>query len=214
MARLEIGKDTLLESHFNPKDSNTGELEDVEVDFTLAPGKRSVYKVQIPIPEDWDEGSKFVSLVASVNKETDVAEGGSLSAMAEGDDIVYQEFGLEPGTYRPYLQRSTPDVDENRTHMDVITVNAGSSMDSSLADAPLTFWTDGSGYDPYQQGGSAGGSTGGTTNATRSGTATPRTGDPFSGVAAGIAAAAGVALTAYGVRRARNAENDESSEGA
>ena len=218
VARLEIGKDTLLESHFNPKNNDTGELEDVEVDFTLAPGKRSVYQAQIPIPKDWEEGSKFVSLVASVSKETDVADGGSLSAMAEGDDIVYQEFGVEPGSYRPYLQRSTPDVDENRTHMDVITVDAGSSIDSNLADAPLTLWTGGSGYDPYGQGGSSStpknGAKNGVTTNTRSDSKIPRTGDPFSGVAAGIAAAAGVALTAYGARRARNAKNDEPSEEA
>ena len=214
VARLEIGQETLLESHFNPRSSETGELENVEVDFTLAPGKRSMYEVRIPIPKDWEAGDKFVSLVASVDKYTDVAEGGSLSALAEGDEeIVYQEFGVEPGAYRPYVQRSTPDVDKNRTHMDVITVDSKTTMASNLSDAPLTYWSSGSGYNPYQQGrgGSSGGMTSGSSGTTGSRSAVPRTGDPFTGVAAGIAAV-GMALTAYGARRARNDKNDKNDD--
>ena len=226
VAKLWIGEETLLESHFNPRNSDTGELENVEVDFTLAPGKRSVYSIRMPIPEDWEEGVKYVSLVASVNKDEDVAEGGSLAAMSDDGGIIYQEFGVEPGEYRPYLQRSTPDVDKNRTHMDVITVDADSTLTAKLADAPLTHWTDDSGYNPYDPGqpGQSGGSSSGqpsgssqggssttTTNVPGPGSKVPSTGDPISGVAAGVVAAAGAALTAYGIRRARNenARNEE-----
>ena len=188
VAKLWIGEDTLRESHFNPRNETTGELENVEVDFALAPGKRSVYEVRMPIPKDWSEGEKFVSLVASVNRDEDIAEGGVL-AQAEDEGEEYQEFSVEPGVYRPYIQRSTPDEDKNRTHMDVINVDANEVPMDTAADAPLTHWT---GDDAGQSSVPA-----------PSGAQLPRTGDPFSGVAKAIAAA-GTALAAYGAYRARN----------
>ena len=203
VARLEIGEETLVESQFNPR-NDKGELENVEVDFTLAPGKRSMYEVRIYIPKDWEAGDKFVSLVASVDKTTDVAEGGGLSAMAD-EDIVYQEFAVEPGEYRPYLERSAPDAEKNRTYMDILTVGAN-VKDNSLADAPLTHWRDSSDTEP--SGGSSSGGNSGGKKGSSSNTKLPQTGDPLAGIATGLAAA-GAALTAYGIYSSHSEEGQQ-----
>lgn len=218
VAKLWICEETLLESHFNPMDGSTGKLENVEVDFSLAPGKRSLYKVRIPIPSDWTTGDKFVSLVASVDAREDVAEGGSLATQADGG-IVYHEYGVEPGEYRPYLQRATPREDKNRTYMDVIKVDESVAYAGDTHDAPLTHWT---GSDRPTSGDSTSGSSTGTPGSSTSGTGgttqaqggvsgganLARTGDSISGAAAGLAAVAGTALVAYGAARARNNKDE------
>ena len=168
IAKLEINESTLVESHFNPKDDVTGQLENVEADFTLAPGKCSVYEVRIPIPADWDTGEKYVSFIAMTDPVDDVAAGGALSFRTTGpksavfsgtkgfgmrmaadeDDVMYRTYDIEPGEFKPYLQRVTPDVDKHQTHMDHVTVNEAIANANDLRDAPLTHWAGSAELDP------------------------------------------------------------------
>lgn len=216
VATLEIGEETLVESHFNPRNDATDKLENVEADFTLAPGKCSLYEVRVPIPEDWEEGDRYVSMVASVDAYEGMAEDGSLFT-SSANDSVYQEFSVEPGQYRPYIQRSAPDANKDRTYMDVITIVAGAEYDN-LADAPLTHWSESIGFDPPQTGsgknpgkdsgkssGNGSRSKGGQTS---SGTKLPQTGDTLAGIAKGLAAA-GAALTAFGIYSAQKEEDQQ-----
>lgn len=107
---LKFGKDTLLESPYNPKDGS-GNLQNVEGDYALAPGKTGVYKVEILIPKDW-HGDYKVSFVSSAKPE--------LSAQAEDTYVV--DYVVEPG----------------EIPMDLITVEAYESDDVSMNDAPVT----------------------------------------------------------------------------
>ena len=62
--KLVFSKDTLRESNYNP--SQDGKLQDVEDDYALAPGKTSVYRISLTIPQSWS-GTKSVCV-----KSTDV----------------------------------------------------------------------------------------------------------------------------------------------
>ena len=220
VAKLDICEDTLVESHYNPRDDATGKLENVEIDYTLAPGKCAVYEIRVPIPSDWEAGDKYVSFIASTDGNEDVAKGGSLAfkslrgALTADEDAVYQTYALEPGEYKPYVQRATPDADKNQTHMEYVTVKEAIANANDIRDAPLTHWAGSEDEDPTKRdsdkrdSGKNGGGTGdsGTSssggNKSRSGSGTtPDTGDPTSTAAATVLAGTGAAMAAYGFHR-------------
>jgi hypothetical protein len=91
--KLTFSKDTLVESGYNPADDK-GALLNVEDDYTLAPGKTSVYQIKFIIPGTW-KGEKSVSVLA---KDAVVSPSGSgslsthsLSPQAEGDDYSFDD---------------------------------------------------------------------------------------------------------------------------
>ena len=223
VAKLDICEDTLVESQYNPRDDVSGKLENVEFDYTLAPGKSSVYEIRVPIPSDWEAGDKYVSFIASTDGNEDVAKGGSLALKMQGlrrgpteDDVVYQTYALEPGEYKPYVQRVTPDANKDRTHMEFLTVKEAVASADDIRDAPLTYWEGSEEDDPTKRdsdkrdsdkrdsngkgGGGSDTSSGGDKSRGGSGN-TPDTGDRTSGAAAALAAGAGAAMVAYGLHR-------------
>lgn len=107
---LKFGKDTLLESTYNPSDGKGG-LQNAESDYALAPGKTSVYKIGMLIPQGW-HGNYKVSFVGNAKPE--------LSAQAE--DVYVVDYVAEPG----------------EIPMDVIAVEAYAADDVSINDAPVT----------------------------------------------------------------------------
>ncbi len=128
--KLEFSEDTLLESTWNPADKD-GNIQNVEPDYALAPGKRSLYRIEVPIPKDW-EHAKVVSFIAD---QPTIAQGGGLNGQAD-EDLNYQTFVLEPGTYKVLETRTEITQDPNRTYMDVIEVGP-SPYATALQDAPM-----------------------------------------------------------------------------
>ena len=141
-AEVTFDEKTLLESCWNSVEN--GEMKNVEEDFSLAPGKHSVYKVVVKIPSDWGadgEDEKWVSFVA---REPVMAEGGGLVAMSDSDDEpVFQSFSVAPGTYKPYGNQMTPETDRNQTHMQVIEITDAVTNGTVVSDTPVTFATGG-----------------------------------------------------------------------
>jgi hypothetical protein len=85
-AKVTFGADTIVPSIYNPADAS-GALENVEEGYVLAPGKSSVYKVVIAIPDSW-RGEKEVCVSAAGIKI--VGEGMAVRArgmepMADSD---------------------------------------------------------------------------------------------------------------------------------
>lgn len=189
-AQLTFSKSTLRESPWNESDSK-GALQNVESDYALAPGKRQVHRVSIPIPADWS-GEKRVSFVASAPV---LVDEGNLYSQAEVDEGEVREYVVaEPVA----AQMDRIDVLEDETEWDYYN------------DAPVEVVGGGSGGS--SSGGSGGSSSGGSSSGGSGGSAvgtarqaTPRTADPSvpGALAAGIGAA-GAALLAYERRRSRN----------
>lgn len=201
-AKIVFSKSTLVESHYNPVVD--GEFQHVEPDFALAPGKCAIHKVFVTVPKDWT-GEKYVSFIAS---DPEVAEGGGLTSSVD-EDVIYQTFSLEPGEYRPVESSSMPTTDRNRKYMVTIDVGEAVAGGNPVADAPLEYWTEGSGGAGSPASGKPATSTTTTTAAGSNRSLLPTTGDFLTaGAAAGIAAA-GAALAAYGKRRARNEGSED-----
>ncbi len=204
---VEFNADTLQSSSLDPTDAD-GNFTNVEPDFALPPGKRSLYRVTVPIPADWAD-VKWVSFHAS---DPTVADGGSLSALsvqggmtaqAASDDIV--EFHVEPGTYPVIANRTSPDQSKHQHYMTTLTVSAADPAILTYSDAPVT-------VSSTQPG--SGGESGETkptpaSPATKSGSS-PKTGDSVPwGLLAGLGAA-GAAMAAYSKRRV---ENEKAAQG-
>ena len=210
--KVTFSEKTLLESRFNPR-LEDGSLQDVESDFSLAPGKCSVYAADVIIPSEW-EGDKYVSFTATAPEMVEhgglnaQSDGGWLSAQAEDDELVYQSYEAAPGEYKVYAQRTSTDQDPERTHMHVITVISPEAQGDPYSDAPVR--TGGPG--DTRPGDDAGPSSSEPTRDTRgTGEKLPETGDPSSIALPVGLALAGAALTAYGTRRAakESAEEEE-----
>lgn len=196
-AQLTFGKDTLLPSNWNPPQDD-GSMSDVEDDWSLAPGKRSVYRIEVGIPGDW-QGEKLVSFVA---RDAWMADDGGLNAMADGD--VYQDFSVRPGTYKVVETRSSTDQRTDRTYMQAISVTEGVADGTPYADAPVQMSTeeDTKGRtDPSPKPDKQ------KTSAKRSGRLA-QTGDSSLGALSAGLALGGAALVAYGKRVAAR-ESDE-----
>ena len=182
--KLTFDENSLQASSYNPADDE-GKPTDIEPDYALPPGKRSIYRVEVDIPEDW-AGVCFISFNAT---DPVMAEGGGLAAM-DDDEPVFQTFSVEPGTYPVVQNRLTPDASKTRTFQHSVSVSDPTSGIFGYADSPTTV-TD---IDPN--------------SAAARRSRLPDTADPTSMLPLGLGAA-GAALAAYGMRRAQ-VEREES----
>ena len=210
---IAFDEETLQPSNWNPVNDD-GSLQNVEDDWSLAPGKLGVYRVDVPIPGDW-EGEKFVSFVAIKPEMPD--DGGLNSLADDAEEVEYVDFSVKPGSYKVNAYRTSLDQEQDRTHMQVIAVGDSVASGTTYADAPVR--TQGTADTQPEHGESTPTSGGATTNtpaspapttgtSTSSGTASGgslvRTGDPGLGALSAGFALAGAALVAYGKRRAAN----------
>ena len=183
---LTFSKDSLRESTFNESDGK-GNLQGVESDYALAPGKTQVHRVSIAIPADW-HGEKKVAFQARSPKE--VTSGGLYN---QADEDEWNE-----GEVLEYVAEPV------EVTMDSLWTLEDETDWEDLNDAPVEVLAIDNG-------------TGGTpaTNAaekTRAKPRLPQTADPSAPALLPAAlAAAGAAALAYERRRARyeNAEEDE-----
>jgi hypothetical protein len=190
--RVTFGKDNLMESGFNPlvEGSTTGELQNVEPDYSLAPGKSAVYQVEFTVPNDW-KGTRKVTVLASDATVAD-SDRGIVAAdedvlFAMGDDVYAQAEEV-------YAYDSDwPDDNAPYDNLDVIELEI-----DEFYDAPIQVPTDDGGV-ANAGGNQAAGNASGATRETL-----PRTADGSSlGPIATAAGAAGAAMIAYSRRRAR-----------
>ncbi|MDO4403543.1 MAG: hypothetical protein Q4C09_00770 [Atopobiaceae bacterium] len=190
---LVFSKDTVCESAWNPKDEN-GDLKGLESDYALAPGKVSVYRAEIVIPESWASGRKEVIFVA---RNSTVVSG--MEGQAEGEEDIIVEYSVDPGSVM----------------MDMLVIEEPYWKAASYGDAPVTVYGEGETPSPSGGGGEASGSgtsSGGTGGSSTSGgnkrKMLPDTGDERPSAALGLLgaglAAAGAVVSAYERRRAEN----------
>ena len=189
---LAFNADTLLVSPYDKADDQGNFLHE-EPDFALPPGKRSVYRVTVPIPEDW-AGVKFVSFNAT---NPQMAEGGGLAAEAD-DEPVFQSYSVEPGTYPAVEDRVTPKQSRSQRFMLSLPVDNPTSSVVTYSDAPVTVITNNAGTS---------GQSSGASNVARY--ATPSTADSTSSILPVGLGLAGAALAAYGKRRQENERGEE-----
>ena len=196
-ASLAFSKDTIQESTYNPAAADGSGLEGVEPDWALAPGKTSIYKVTIKIPDTWEggydeNGERLVKTVKfrACSPTTKVSTGGAVAAQAEN----IEEEGIE---------YSLP---ESLAPMEAVEVDVYGYDDIDVKDAPMSV---------VKAAAPAAASGGSTTGGAASSPATtggvtgrgtvPSTGDSGGlGVGGTLAAAAGAAMLAYERRRAKN----------
>ena len=221
---LKFGEDTLLESNWNPEDDN-GNLLNVEPDYSLAPGQIAEYRVEVPIPNDWESGNYTVSFWAYAPT---MAKGGGLSAAAE-EGTNFIDFAVDPGIGANYVKRTSLDVKHELLDLTTLIVN-NVPEGSNLNDAPVQTpedaardagVDDGSGNNNGDGNSSNGGNNNGsngnnngngnngaarpaTSSTTTTKTTTPKTGDATSAALPAALAGLGAAALAYERRRARN----------
>ena len=205
LTKITFSKDTLVESNFNPKESD-GTLKDVLPDYSLAPGKTSVYQVELTIPSNWN--GKTWAAVTAQDFVTAKGSGGALSGQAAGDvsgqavgdfyaqadydedDIDYVDYIVEPKDYEDdELEYPRDDIDVWYT--DEV---EGEELD----DAPVTGPADDDeGLDVLTAGAPARGT---------GSNSVPNLSDSLGGLglAAMGVAGAGAALAAYSRRRVEN----------
>jgi hypothetical protein len=181
---LVFSKDTLRESTFNESDGN-GQLQGIESDYSLAPGKTQVHRVSIPIPSDW-HGEKKVAFQARLPKEV---KSGGLYNQAEEDE-------WDEGEVLEY------ESDPIEATMDAIWALEDETEWEELNDAPVEVLTN----EPSNNTPTRSAPT------TRTKPRLPETADPSAPALLPAAlAAAGAAALAYERRRAKyeNAEEDD-----
>jgi hypothetical protein len=231
---LEFKEETTLDSSWNPLDEN-GNLTNVEPDFSLAPGKISEYRVEVPIPFEWQSGDYTVSFWAY---DPIMAEDGGLNAEADEEDVQYVDFSVDPIEGSNYVKRTSLDINKDETDMTIITVNDipdGVNLNDAPVQSPEDVYSD-AGEDG-QNGGASGtngangvngtngvnGSNGangtngvngtnGTNGASGATRATPTTADVASAALPAGLAALGAAALAYERRRARNESSQQDDE--
>ncbi len=136
---LAFTEETLLESPYNPKDDE-GNFVDVEPDFALPPGKSSVYRVVVNIPEEW-EGVKWISFNAF---DPEMAKGGGLSSMADEDKKpVWQQFSVKPGSYPVVEKRTSVYEGKDRRFMASVNLDDTFAIDDVISDSPVSYYPDG-----------------------------------------------------------------------
>ena len=106
-AKLNFTKDTIRASSHNPMGAN-GKLEGVEDDFSLAPGKTSLYSVKLPIPKTWSN-EKEVTVTA---KDATIVQekSSSLKPHADGDEYI-EEYLVDSDEDWEYAERPYDVVD-------------------------------------------------------------------------------------------------------
>ena len=192
VAEVAFNMDTIRESAWNPK-GDDGKLMDVTPDGSLAPGKTSVFLMEVMIPEGWS-GRKDLSFVT---QNCEVVDGMIVGA-EDGDDspceILDYSVGPENGVSEFVL------ADECYWEA------------AFYDDAPVSVYGEGevpggnSGSGGASGGASSRGSASGATTGSKGGLA--RTGDTSNTALAAGMAAAGVALAAAGAKM-RQQEDDE-----
>lgn len=205
-------------------------MQNVEPDYSLAPGKVSEYRVEVPIPLDWESGDYTISFWAY---SPVLADDGGLNSLAD-DEAEYQEFTVEPSVGTNYVKRTSLDIDQYS--IDTTVLEVGEAPDgTNLNDAPVQSREDADANAATGGSGTGGLATDGGTStpgmaATNNATATnattpnattnaattnasravaPATGDHASGLLAAGLAAAGAAALAYQRRRVRNEKEAE-----
>ena len=209
--KLTFSKDALVESGYNPADSS-GALLNVEDDYTLAPGKTSVYRLKFTIPSDWT-GEKSIGVLA---KDAIVSSSGSVKKQGLGTQAEDDAYDFDDSDAVEYLVGTDDgDFGEDGMPIDLVTVQAEDDLDeyvdgrsSAYADAPVEKKGSGgkSGDDKPSASTPAGGNAKSTSSGGSSSGGSPKTGDAFGPLAGllGAAAVAGGALAAYSARRAAN----------
>lgn len=211
IASITFGPESLQESHWNPRGED-GNLQNVEDDYALCPGKTAVYAVDVVIPSDWS-GEKKVLFVAHDGVKTNES---ALKAQAEEMEPVEESFAVEQGEYRVVQVRTAPDdiQNPNQRHMETLVVEPADAS-NTLSPAPTSVTkggTSGANTSADHSTGTTGTSgTAGTSGATGTrSAATPRTGDHSApGVLAVGLAALGAAALAYERRRSKNERDHE-----
>ncbi len=205
-----VFKDAIIESGFNPADEK-GKLQNVEDDFSLPPGKSSVYQIKVDVPSSWT-GEKSMSVVAEDTILAGSSSVGTQSLSAQADD---DDYSFDDSDAIEYLVgTSEDDYSDDGIPFDIIEVQYEDDLDDydegyddEFGDAAVT----GSGGESESGNGSGSDST------TRSSTyrsSTAKTADPL-GIASGVlaaAAAAGAAMTAYSARRIANERAESNAE--
>lgn len=186
--QVTFNKETLLESGYNPavEGSTTGELQNVESDWSLAPGRCAQYQVEFTVPKDW-KGSHRVTVLASnalvADSDSAVVPMAALAAMAEGDEGSDMGLVAQAEEVIPY----DADWSDDLAPWDELDVTPDEELEA-LEDAPMQ--TEDGGAPAPADGGSR--------------EVLPRTGDSsILSTAATIAGAAGAAMLAYSHRRTR-----------
>ncbi len=215
--QLAFNKDTLQESTYNPAQEGTDQLQGVEPDYALAPGKISLYKVTMTIPSTWlggtdANGKRIVKTVKfrACKPTTVVGKAGSLAAQAEGAVEEGIEFSLpEPIASLNPIPVEVYHYDELAfadAPMSMVTENNNTSVTADTANAGTTNTTTPSANAP--QNNVVQRSTTETTAAKKAKLA--NTGDSGTlGVGSAAAALAGAAILAYERRRAANESSEE-----
>ena len=204
-ATVTFSKDSIVQSSWNPVD-DAGVMQNVEPDYSLAPGATSVYRVAITVPDGWS-GTKTVAITASdavaVQSSAVPTRLAKLSTRAVND---YDEWYID---YTTVLD--TYPTDE-------LLIPAGDEVDSDeLEDAPITI-LEPQGPDAGGDGGSGGDKSSTTPPAGSPNTASSntigKTGDPLGGLglAATALAAVGAAFAAYSGRRVALEHSEGSSD--
>lgn len=191
---VTFNKDSLVESSWNPADEN-GVLQNVESDYSLAPGATSVYRISMTVPDGWS-GTKTVAITAS---DAIAASSGGLTTQADDD---YDEWYID---YTTVLD--TYPTDE-------LLIPEGDEVDSDeLDDAPVTVVEPPSGAPSSDtpSSGASGEKRSAATSARSAATAAAKTGDPLGGfgLAAAAVAAASAAFAVYSNRRAALERGEE-----
>jgi hypothetical protein len=167
--RVTFSADTLMQSGFNPlvEGSTTGELQNVEPDYALAPGKSAVYQVEFTVPNDW-KGTRKVTVLAS-DATVAASDKGIVASSEDVLTAMSDELYAQAEEVYPYDADWADDV-APYDNLDVIEFE-----DELFYDAPIQVPTDGGGVANADGSQGTEGGTGVTTEVTRQ--ATPRTAD-------------------------------------
>lgn len=187
--KVVFSQATLCESGYNPTEG--GKLKDVEPDYALAPGKTSVYQVEIEIPKDWKNEKKVsISSSGAIAANSGTVQGQSTLATQDDDDFVdedVEEYIVGSGDYGENDYDEELDDGAGQMPFDILEIQAEDTYDDDAEeeyrDAPIND-VDGQ-------------------NSVSTKSTIPKTGDvvsPF-GLAATALAAAGAGMVAYSKRR-------------
>lgn len=213
-AKLVFSKSSLCESGFNPADG--GSLKDVEPDYALAPGKTSVYEVEITIPKDWkDQKRVSISAADAVMASSTAKTQGALSGQADLEELAQsvEEYIIGTGDQgsRDYYEEF--DDDSGRAPFDVLDVWYADSYDNEdeeeYEDSPLVEVEEDASEKEDDKKGAAS-----HTSKTSQRSVTPATGDLANplGLAAAAVLAASAGMVAYSKRRTELEEQADKPE--
>jgi hypothetical protein len=191
---LRFSETTLLESEWNPRGED-GKLQNVEPDYSLAPGRAARYFTpSVTIPESW-EGKK--QLEVTISDYIEARETNTLTVQSEDATIDYFPGHTSGGNVQIVSGALGMGNAKELTRADVTLVGSGDDGGNALGESDENNgMTPGASRTPSANGGSSSG----TKRATN---AAPRTGDAsLAGQAAGVLAlGAAAAFGAYSKRR-------------